>query len=57
MKVSDLIPGAQYSASCFNNNLCTFVSVHDYFSDDCALLTVSYRGKLYLATIRQLSSI
>lgn len=54
MKVSNLIPGAKYRASCFNDALCTFVAVHEYFSDDCALLTVKYHGRLYLATVRQL---
>jgi hypothetical protein len=54
MKVSALITGAKYRASCFNNDLCTFVAVQEYFSDDCALLTVQYHGRLYLATVRQL---
>lgn len=56
MKVSDLIPGTKYRASCFNDALCTFVAVQEYFSDDCALVTVKYRGRLYIATIGQLKA-
>ena len=54
MKVSDLIPGNKYKATCFNGNTCTFIEVLEKFSEDCACITVQYKGRLYAATINQL---
>lgn len=54
MKVSELIPGNKYNATCFNGNMCTFVEVFEEFPDGSALVSVEYQGRLYLASIHQL---
>jgi hypothetical protein len=54
IRVSDLVPGEKYCASCFNGEKCTFVSIEKQFDDYTAAINVSYNGKLYLASSYQL---
>lgn len=54
MKVSELIPGNKYNATCFNGNKCTFIETQKKFSEDCACVIVQYLGRLYIASASQL---
>lgn len=54
MKVSDLIPGNKYNATCFNGDTCVFVEVIEYISEECSLVAVIYRGRRYIASSYQL---
>lgn len=54
MKISELVPGEKYHATCFAGNTCTFLSVYEKIDSEHAVLSVEYGGKLYLATPNQL---
>lgn len=54
MKISELVLGEKYQATCFGGKICTFLSVYEMIDSEHAVLSVEYGGKLYLATPNQL---
>lgn len=54
MKITDLIPGERYKATCFDGNECIFVEVVQECADGSALIVVQYGGQFYLASIDHL---
>lgn len=54
MKVSQLVYGNKYNATCFNGDACVFVEVIEYISEECSLVAVIYRGIRYIASSYQL---
>lgn len=54
MNVFDIVIGAKYCATCFNGDACTVLEILQELDPETALLSVEYKGKLYLASSYQL---
>lgn len=53
-RASELIPGKKYKATSFDDKQVTFIEIDRLYADGNAVITVSYKGRLYTASSLQL---